>query len=572
MAAEKKWISASPDPQLVAELQASLGINAVLCRLLVNREVRDYEAAKNFFRPSLSHLYSPWLMKDMEAGVSRIMDALDAQEGILVLGDYDVDGTTSVAMVYEFLNDLETGTNIEFYIPNRYVEGYGISKKGIDYAHSQGMSLIIALDCGIKSVELIAYAKQLGIDFIVCDHHLPEAELPLAVAILNPKQHGCEYPYKELCGCGVGFKLITALAETLGLPSSSVEQYLDLVATAIAADLVPMTGENRVLTWFGLKQLNENPRPGLHALKEKAGVKKEQPLTITDVVFIIAPRINAAGRMDDAKKAVLLFIEKDETTAIELAAMLHSDNSDRKDSDHSITREALALMEQDNLLLTRKSTVLYQPHWHKGVVGIVASRLIEKYYRPTIVLTQSGEMVSGSARSVKGFNLYEAIHACRDYLVAYGGHFAAAGLTLHPHNVEPFVQKFEEVVAATIGEISLLPEIHIDSEIQLPHLKESFYKIITQMEPFGPGNSKPIFLLRNITGHNWSKVAKDQHIQFFIQQDGINIKGIGFGMADKFSLLEAGMPIDLVFCIDQDEWNGEKKLQLKVIDIRRTES
>ena len=572
MGAEKKWILSTPDPEIVSALQAALGINPVLCRLLVNRGITDFEAAKNFFRPSLSHLHSPWLMRDMEAAVSRIMDALDAQEGILVLGDYDVDGTTSVAMMYQFLDDLETGTSIEFYIPNRYIEGYGVSKKGIDYAHSQGYTLIIALDCGIKSVELIAYAKQLGIDFIVCDHHQPETELPSAVAILNPKQEGCEYPYKELCGCGVGFKLITALAETLGLPSSSVEQYLDLVATAIAADIVPMTGENRVLTWFGLKQLNESPRPGIVALKEKAGVKKEQQLTITDVVFIIAPRVNAAGRMDDAKKAVLLFIEKDEAAAVELAAMLHSDNSDRKDSDHSITKEALEIMEQDSLLLTKKSTVLYQPHWHKGVVGIVASRLIEKYYRPTIVLTQSGEMVSGSARSVKGFNVYEAIHACRDYLVAYGGHFAAAGLTLHPHNVEPFVQKFEEVVAASIGELSLCPEIHIDAEIQLPHLRESFYKIISQMEPFGPDNAKPIFLLRNITGHTWSKVAKDQHIQFVLQQDGANIKGIGFRMADKFNLLEPGMPIDLVFCIDQDEWNGEKKLQLKVIDIRRTES
>lgn len=568
---QKNWKLAIPDETIVASLQAALGINPVLCRLLVNREIKTFDAAKDFFRPSLTHLHSPWLMKDMEIAVDRILEAIDAGEGILVFGDYDVDGTTSVAMMYEFLHELETESNIEFYIPNRYTEGYGISRKGIDYAISQGISLIISLDCGIKSVELIGYAKQSGVDFIICDHHLPEEELPPAVAILNPKQADCNYPFKELCGCGVGFKLICALAETLGLPESKAEDYLDLVATATAADIVSMTGENRVLTYFGLKKLNESPRPGIIALREKAGVKKEQQLSITDVVFIIAPRVNAAGRMDDARKAVQLFIEKDQAEALELAAMLHSDNSDRKDSDQIITKEALELIALDSLMISRKSTVLFQPHWHKGVVGIVASRLIEKYYRPTVVLTQSGEMVSGSARSIAGFNLYEAIHACREYLVAYGGHFAAAGLTLHPSNVDPFVLKFEEIVSSTIDPELLTPVIQIDAEVQVQDIKPSFYKIISQMEPFGPGNVKPVFLLRNISGHQWSKIAKEQHIQFLLQKDGVTLKGIGFGIAEKFELLQPDQPIDLIFCLDEDEYNGEKKLQLKVIDIRKTE-
>ncbi len=380
----------------------------------------------------------------MDKAVDRIQAAFNKKERILVFGDYDVDGTASVACMYQFLQKVYDPALVEFYIPHRYKEGYGISQKGIDTAKAQGTTLIISLDCGIKSVDLIQYAKDMGIDFIVCDHHQPDAQLPDAVAILNPKQKDCAYPYKELCGCGVGFKLITALSQHIGLPEESYYCYLDLVATAIAADIVPMTGENRVLAYFGLKRVNENPCAGIKALLELSQLQKAV-MYINNLIFVIAPRVNAAGRMDDARKAVLLFVERDEAQAMEYAKMLHSDNSDRKEADLHITEEALALIQSDEALVKRKSTVVFQPHWHKGVVGIVASRLIDTYYRPTIVLTQSGEIVAGSARSVNGFNLYEAIHACREHLLGYGGHFAAAGMTLLPEQVEAFGRKFEEV-------------------------------------------------------------------------------------------------------------------------------
>jgi single-stranded-DNA-specific exonuclease len=416
---------------------------------------------------------------------------------------------------------------------------------------------------------LISYAKSLGIDFIICDHHLPDHILPDAVAILNPKQIDCNYPYKELCGCGVGFKLITALAHQFSIDEEFYFCYLDLVATAIAADIVPMTGENRILAYHGLQQINTNPSPGIKALIKLGGIQKE--LNINNVVFVIAPRVNAAGRMDDAKKAVQLFIEKDTTKAFEFAEMLHSDNSDRKEADSSITEEALALIENNEILVKRKSTVVYKEHWHKGVVGIVASRLTEKYYRPTIVLTRSGDIVSGSARSVVGFNLYEAIHACREYLLGYGGHFAAAGLSMLPENVDAFSTKFEEEVSSTIPDHLLIPEIIIDSPISFNSLTPSFYKIICQMEPFGPENMRPVFIATNVTDTGYSKIVKDLHIRFVLKQDGKTFTGIGFNMADKFNLVETRKPLDIVFTIDENEWNGETNLQLKVIDIRLTE-
>jgi single-stranded-DNA-specific exonuclease len=535
----------------------------------VQRGIETFDQSKNFFRPALNMLHSPWLMKDMDKAVKRVMDAIANQEKILVFGDYDVDGTTAVACMYQFLISIYDETLVDFYIPHRYREGYGVSRIGIDYAAREEFTLIICLDCGIKSADLIEYAGTLGIDFIVCDHHLPDKIIPKAAAILNPKQIDCNYPYKELCGCGVGLKLIAALAEHLTLPDEHVFSYLDLVATAIAADIVPMTGENRVLAYFGLEKINDNPSPGIRALVALSGVKTR--MHITNVVFAIAPRVNAAGRMDDARKAVQLFVEQDYQKAQEFAEMLHTDNSDRKEADSSITEEALALIAADGNACGKKSSVVYREHWHKGVVGIVASRLIEHHYRPTIVLTHSGGLATGSARSVVGYNLYEAIYQCREYLVAYGGHFAAAGLSMLPENVDAFREKFEEVVAGSIGDHLLVPEIIIDSEISFAEIRENFYNIICQMEPFGPGNMRPVFIARKVMDTGYSKIVKEQHLRLVLKQNDVTITGIGFNLAARFPLLLTGQPLDVVFTIDENEWNGIKSLQLKVIDLRASE-
>jgi len=561
---EKRWNISQADPARVRSLQASLGINEVLCRLLIQRGINTFEEARSFFRPAIKDLHSPWLMKDMELAVSRIRQAFQSGEKILVFGDYDVDGTTAVACLYQFLRKCHPPEKVDFYIPHRYREGYGISRQGIDFAHDNGFTLIISLDCGIKSVDLIGYAATLGIDFIVCDHHLPDLELPPAVAILNPKQIDCSYPYKELCGCGVGFKLISALAERLGFPEEEALSYLDLVATAIAADIVSIDGENRVLAYYGLKKANEAPNNGIKALTQLSGLQRQ--LKMTNLVFMIAPRVNAAGRMDDARKVVHLFTAPDLEEAMAYATQLHADNSDRKEADFNMTEEALALLEQDTTHADRRSTVIYQPHWHKGVVGIVASRLIERYYRPTVVLTRSGEVIAGSARSVIGFNVYEAIHACRDHLLGYGGHFAAAGITLLPEQVEAFRVKFEETVAATIKPGSLVPELLIDTELPFEAIRPSFYNILEQMQPFGPGNAQPVFVARNLTDKG-SRIVKEQHVRFCLLQNGLLMDGIGFGLAGKFPLLQTGAPIDLVFTVEENEWNNQKNLQLKVIDF-----
>ncbi len=566
---EKRWKILPYDHDTAAQLKTALGISLTICKTLVQREITTFDKAKKYFRPQLNALHDPWLMKDMQKAVDRIEAALIRKEKILIFGDYDVDGTTAVASMYQFICSIYDPSLVDFYIPHRYKEGYGVSRAGIDHAAENKFSLIICLDCGIKSVELISYAKTLAIDFIVCDHHLPGSILPEAIAILNPKQADCAYPYKELCGCGVGFKLMQALAQHYSLPETTYHCYLDLVATAIAADIVPMTGENRILAYHGLQKINNDPSPGIRSLIKLGNIQHE--LSINNVVFVIAPRINAAGRMDDARKAVQLFIEKDPAKAMEYAEMLHADNSERKIADSSITEEALGLIHADESLINRKSSVVYNEHWHKGVVGIVASRLIEHYYRPTVVLTRSGDIITGSARSVTGFNLYEAIYECREHLLAYGGHFAAAGLSLLPENMEAFSNKFEAVVNATIEDHLLIPEIVIDAEITFAEIKPSLYSIISQMEPFGPENMRPVFIARNVTDTGYSKIAKELHIRFVVKQHDSILNGIGFNMSHKFYLLQLQKPVDLIFTIDENEWNGNKELQLKVIDIRLSE-
>ena len=561
---EKRWKIVTSDAVKTEALQAALHINKTICSILVARGLETFEASKNFYRPQLSDLHDPWLMKDMDKAVARILTARDTNERILVFGDYDVDGTTAVASMYQFICGFHNNT--DYYIPHRYKEGYGVSKMGIDYAKETGCTLIVSLDCGIKSTDLIAYAKTLEIDFIVCDHHLPDPILPPAVAILNPKQIDCPYPYKELCGCGVGIKLMMALAQKLELPDDSYLTYLDLAATAIAADIVPLNGENRILAYYGLEKVNQNPCPGIKALLQLSKVEKK--MVLNNLVFVIAPRINAAGRMDDAKKAVQLFIEKDATKALEFAQMLQSDNLDRRQADSSITEDALAQIINDPSHAGKKTTFVYSENWHKGVVGIVASRLIETYYRPTIVLTRSGDIAAGSARSVVGFNLYEAIHACREHLIGYGGHFAAAGMTLLPDNVTAFAAAFEAAVSAQITDDLLIPEIVIDAPISFTEINQGFYNILSQMEPFGPENMKPVFIARGVNNTAYSKIVKEQHIRFVLQQNGITLTGIGFKMADKFALLQMNQPLDIVFTLDENEWNNEKTIQLKMIDLR----
>lgn len=553
-------------PNEANRLREQLQIHPVLCALLAQRGITDFTGARSFFRPSLDQLHSPWLMKDMKKATDRIGKAILQQEKLMIFGDYDVDGTTSVASLYLFLKKIHAP--LSFYIPHRYREGYGVSQAGIDEAARLGVTLIISVDCGIKSVELIDYARTCGIDFIICDHHLPDERLPAAVAILNAKQKDCLYPYKELCGCGVAFKLMCALQEQLRLPDEAAYAYLDLLATAIAADIVPMTGENRTLAFHGLQKANSNPNYGIAALAETGSV--QLPLTIHQLVFMIAPRVNAAGRMDEGGKAVALFIADSFEEALGYASLLQSDNSDRREADKMTTQEALQLIEENPVWANSRSTVVFQPHWHKGVVGIVASRLIEHYHRPTIVLTRSGEQVAGSARSVPGFNLYEAIHACREHLIGYGGHFAAAGMTLQPEQVDAFRDKFESVVAATILPDQLVPEIVIDQEIEWQDVTPTFYSILSQMEPFGPDNLRPVFLLRGLLDTGQSKIVKEEHIRFSLKEQASHkaITGIGFGMADRFGMLGNKQPIDVVCTLDENNFNNKKTIQLKVIDIR----
>lgn len=547
------------------DLHQALQIHPVLCRLLVLRGIDDYEAARRFFRPELGMLHDPFLMKGMDKAVARITEAVEWHERILVYGDYDVDGTTAVAVMYSFLRQRE-GTNVSYYIPHRYREGYGISKQGVDFAIDNGYTLMITLDCGIKSVDLIAYAQSKGVDVIVCDHHTPGAQIPPAYAILNPKQEDCLYPYKELSGCGIGFKLISALATAWKLDNSTVYQYLDLVATSIAADIVPVDGENRLLAYFGLSNANDNPSLSIKTLKDISGLSKR--ICLSDLVFAIGPKINAAGRMDDARKAVDMFIEQDPGKIYALAGELISDNDERKEVDKAITEEAMGILEGDPLLPRKVSTVLYRENWHKGVVGIVASRLLDYCYRPTIILTGSSGKISGSARSVQGFNVYEALCECADLLENFGGHFYAAGVTLKDGKYGEFVQRFEEVVSRRIDRRLLTPEIAIDADILLEDIKPAFYNILKQFAPFGPTNMRPVFRVRHVWDYqNGTRIVKDQHIRFSVHnRRGIIMEGIGFRLADKFSYTQAG-PFDIVFTLDENEFNGNTALQMRVIDI-----
>lgn len=563
-ASPKRWRTINLPVQATETLRNELKIHPTLCGILAHRGIDDYQKAKSFFRPSLSALHDPFLMKDMHRAVDRIIDAIAQEEKILVYGDYDVDGTTAVAIMYDFLTKIYDKEQLEFYIPNRYREGYGLSSQGIAYAAEHGFSLLITLDCGIKSVELIAEAKAMGMDTIVCDHHLPGPELPPAMAILNAKQQDCPYPYKELCGCGVGFKLIQALSSALGLEEDEFLPYLQLVATAIAADIVPITGENRILAYHGIKQVNANPSTGIKALIELSGSGKE--ITIGSLSFMIGPRINAAGRMDDAKKAVSLFIEKDPEQAKQLAALLQTDNNSRREADAQITEEAIQMLLADPSLASKKSTVVFDAGWHKGVIGIVASRLLDKYYRPTIVITKSGDVLAGSARSIPGFNIHDGLEYCSDLLLGFGGHYFAAGMTLMPDQLANFQQRFEEIASAQLTEDQLVPEIVIDAIAALHDLTPSFFKILQQMEPFGPENMRPVFCLRNLR-NTGCRVVKDEHVRFDVEQHGARITGIGFNMAERFRLLEDSSSLDIVFTLEENSFRGVTTLQMKVIDF-----
>ena len=560
-----RWnLKSKPEKEKVQALQNALQVDEIIATLLVQRGIETFEQAKTFFRPTLADLHNPYLMKDMDKAVSRIEKAIANNENILVFGDYDVDGTTAVSLVSSYLRSFYP--NVATYIPDRYNEGYGISYLGIDYAEDNAISLIIALDCGIKSIDHVNYAKAKNIDFIICDHHRPGDVLPDAIAVLDPKREDCFYPYDELCGCGVGFKLIQALAENRNQTIQDLLPYLDLVATAIAADIVPITGENRVLAKFGLEVINTNPRPGIKALIQNV---KKKVLTITDVVFIVAPRINAAGRVKHGNEAVALLTEYNLEQAEQFASEIEQHNSDRKELDKQITKEALLQIEENNEQ-NRFSTVVYQENWHKGVIGIVASRLVEKYYRPTIVFTKSGDKLAASARSVKDFDIYNALEACAEYLEQFGGHMYAAGMTLKEENYENFKNAFEKVVQETIHPDLLMPEISYDAEIELSEINPKLMRLLKQFEPFGPENMTPLFLAKGLTDSGYAKTlgADNEHLKAFVKQGSSESFGaIGFGLGNKLNLVSNKKKFDAIFSLEENEWKDTVTLQLQLRDI-----
>jgi single-stranded-DNA-specific exonuclease len=568
---EKNWkIRETGDSEILGHLSQVLGIDRVLSNLLVQRGITTYDQAKAFFRPELSNLHDPFLMKDMDKAVERISKAIKNNENILIYGDYDVDGTTAVALMYLFLK--RYSATIKYYVPNRYDEGYGISFKGIDYAEKENISLIVALDCGIKAIEKIGYAKQRGIDFIVCDHHYPGETIPDAIAVLDPKRPDCNYPYKHLSGCGVGFKLIQAYCQFNKIDFEEIISFLDLVAVSIASDIVPITGENRILMHYGLKTLSENPRTGLKSIIQIAGIENKE-INVDDIVFKIGPRINAAGRIETADNAVELLIAEDDAYATSMSDIINEYNNTRKSIDNTITTEALKYIADNPSFKDKYSTVLYNPLWHKGVIGIVASRLIETYYRPTVILTESNGFATGSARSVDGFDLYQAIDSCSDLLENFGGHMFAAGVTLKTENVPAFVERFEAFVSKTIKKDQLVQTIRIDDQIQLKDITPKFYRILKQFRPFGPENMSPVFLTKNVVDNGCGRIvgAGNEHLRLeLIQEEApfIVYPAIGFQLAKHFSFIKKGNPFDICFSIEENEFRGNITLQIRLRDIK----
>ncbi len=562
---QKRWvIRENTNEQAAHSLSSELNIDPVLGRMLVQRGIDNFDDARNFFRPDARHLHDPFLMKDMEKAIVRIEEAMKANEKILIYGDYDVDGTTSVAVVYSFLRKYHR--YIEYYIPDRYLEGYGISIKGIDYAADNGFTLIIALDCGIKSVDKIAYANEKGVDFIICDHHTPGEEIPDAVAVLDPKRRDCEYPYKELSGCGIGFKLVQAFAEKNNIPFEEILGYTDLVAVSIAFDIVHITGENRVLAHLGLQKLNISPCIGLRTLMDVAG--RSGNYTISDIVFSIGPRINAAGRIDDAKHAVELLIACNEDNAKLKSELINQKNIERKEHDFNITDEALSMIDNSEVLIARKSTVVYSENWHKGVIGIVASRLTEKYYRPTVVLTRSNGHVAGSARSVVGYDLYEALCGCSDLLIQFGGHKYAAGLTMRPENVEAFMHRFEEVVSTSIKPEQLVQQVLIDAQLELKQIEPKFFRILSQFAPFGPENMAPVFLSKNVYVCGSAMPVGTNHIKMSVMQPGSAMYDcIAFGHGEFLDKIKKDKPFDICYTIEENIWREKRSIQLNIKGI-----
>ena len=567
---DKRWvIKEKGDSAVVKQLAGALKISEALANLMVQRNITSPEEALAFFEPDLGYLHDPFMMKDMNIAVERISTAIKKNEKILVYGDYDVDGTTAVALMYSFLK--EQYSSVEYYIPDRYKEGYGVSFMGIDYAFQNNCKVMITLDCGIKAVEKVKYARSKGIDVIVCDHHYPGDEIPRAVAVLDPKQPGCNYPYKELSGCGVGFKLVQAYSRVHGMPFSKIAGYLDLVAVSIASDIVPLTGENRVLAYFGLKQLNESPRTGLKEIIREAEVCRA--LTVEDVVFKIGPRINAAGRMETGSKVVELLVESDIKIAAGISKEINSFNIERRNVDRSITTEAMRMISEDQRTVNAKTTVLFNPSWKKGVIGIVASRLIETYYRPTVILTESNGFATGSARSVQGYDLYQAIEACSDLLESFGGHMFAAGLTLKKENIKPFMARFEQYVNDTITEEQLVPRVFVDSELSFAEINEEFFTFLNKFQPFGPENMSPVFVSRNVfdTGTARMVGSSGEHLKLDLCHESTGQKifpAIAFSQAEHFEYIKGGKPLDICYSIEMNEFRGNRNLQLNIRDIK----
>lgn len=567
---ESKWVlKPEGNFEMVERIEKELNVSKKIANMLVQRGMETFDEAKAFFRPELDHLHDPYLMKDMDKAIARLNRALEKNEKILVYGDYDVDGTTSVALVYSFIKEIHS--NIDYYIPDRYSEGYGISFKGIDFADENDFDLVIALDCGIKAVEKIEYANKKGVDFVICDHHTPGKDIPEAIAVLDPKRKDCAYPYKELSGCGVGFKLLQALTIKNKLNFDNLLSFLDLVVVSIASDIVPITGENRILAYYGLKRLNESPRLGLKSIIEITGLMKKE-IGISDIVFKIGPRINAAGRIESGRRAVELLVAENKEYAWEMSRKINKINETRQNFDRNITEEALSIINESSELQEGKSNVLYKEDWHKGVIGIVASRVIEHFYKPTVILTKSNGKATGSARSVAGFDLYSAIEACSDLLENFGGHKHAAGLTMKPENVEKFRLKFESEVARTITPDQLVPKIKIDAELSFAEITPKFYRIIKQFSPFGPGNMSPVYITGNVSDSGYSKAVgqEETHLKLdVVDESRERMQGIAFNLAEEYlPSIKQKKKFDICYSVEENEYMGRTSLQLRVKEIK----